>query len=432
MRLLLSLVLGLTATTLVAEDRPLIVDLLGINGHAVRFKPDIYQPLTHFVRTYHPMEWDLNGRTDTVPAFPFTRNRLDWSANYGTWKQHGFDIDCSLLFDSIKASDWIDPELNGKAYGHAFASAFGPSAPGSLVSSVEIGNEPSGYTNEQYTTLFSALASGIRTGDPKLRIASCAVTIGPSTPRARSIECFRGLDHLLDVLTIHLSARLEERPTWESSFPEDPRLAYIKQIRDVLAWRDRNAPAKPIWITEFGWDCSTKRPNPNDSFAKWIGVTDQQQAQWMVRATLLLTSLDIQRMYVQAADDADEPGPDRGAGITRNGVPKPSFYAMIHLVKTLGGHRFEGVIRQDHDAVVVRFRNATDKLKTVIVAWSPTGDDRSVPFTTPLPADRRVVRMQRMPLGEQLEDMPPPTTAADGSVTVTLTESPLYVWLDAR
>ena len=82
--------------------------------------------------------------------------------------------------------------------------------------------------------------------------------------------------------------------------------------------------------------------------------------------------------------------------------------------------------------MVLRFRNATDELKTVVVAWSPTGDERSVAFTTPLPADRRVVRMQRMPLAAQIEDLPAPTTAADGTVTVTLSESPLYVWLDVR
>lgn len=432
MRLLIALVLTLTATVLNAEERPLIVDLLGINGHAVRFKPDAHPPLIRFVRTYHPVEWDLDGRTDTVPAFPFTRNRLDWSASYGSWKKYGFEIDCCLLFDSIKTSDWIDPELNCKAYGHAFASAFGPTAPGALVSSVEIGNEPSGYTNEQYRIIFSALASGIRAGDPKIRIASCAVTSGPSTPRARSIECFRDLEHLLDVLTIHPSARLAERPTWESSFPEDPRLGYLQQVREVLTWRDRNAPGKPVWVTEFGWDCSTKRPNPTDSFAKWMGVTDQQQAQWMVRATLLLSTLDVQRMYLQASDDNDEPGPDRGAGITRNGLPKPSYYAMKHLVKTLSDYRFEGVIRQENDAVILRFREATDTQKTLVVAWSPTGDDRSVPFTTPLPADRRVVRMQRMPVGEPVDELPPPSSATDGSVTVTLTESPLYVWLDAR
>ncbi len=431
----LSLMFSLIPAGLHAAEspRPLLRELLGINGHAVLFKPDTYQALTRMVRDYHPMEWDLNGRTDTMPAFPFTRNRLDWSASYGSWRKAGYDVHCCLLFDSIKAADWIDPTLNGKAYGLAFAGAFGPSAPGALVSSVEIGNEPSGYTNDQYRTLFAALAAGVRAGDPRLQIASCAVTTGPSTPRARSIECFRDFDHLLDVITIHPSARLEERPTWGSTFPEDPAITYLKEVRDVLSWRERNAPGKPVWITEYGWDCSTRRPDQNGPFAKWSGVTDQQQAQWLVRATLLFATLDVQRVYLQAADDADEPGPDRSAGITRNGTAKPSFHALAHLVATLGDYRFAGIIRQDADAVVLRFRSAADELKTLVVAWSPTGDERSVAFTTPLPADRRVVRMQRMPLtAAQTEDLPAPPTAADGTVTVTLTESPLYVWLDAR
>ncbi len=434
MRFLPLVLLTLLSGVASAADtpRPLLRDLLGINGHAVLFKPEAYLPLTRLVRDYHPMEWDLNGRTDTVPAFPFTRNRLDWSALYGTWRTAGYDVDCALLFDPLKPSAWIDPTLNGIAYGQAFATAFGPAAPGALVSSVEIGNEPGAYDNDQYRTLFAALAGGVRAGDPRLRIASCAVTTGPSTPRTRSIECFRGLDRLVDVFTVHANARIEEWPTWRATFPEDPAVPYLKSIRDVLAWRDRNAPGKPVWITEYGWDCSTKRPDPSGPWAKWVGVTDQQQAQWLVRATLLFSTLEVQRAYVQVADDADEPGADRCSGITRNGVAKPAFHALAHLVATLGDYRFSGIIRQDQDAVVLRFRSASDELKTMVVAWSPTGDDRSVSFTTPLPADRQVVRMQRMPLGAQAEDLPPPITAADGTVTATLTESPLYVWLDAR
>lgn len=431
MRLLLPLLLAATASAADAP-RPLLAELLGINGHAVRFKPELYQPLTHFVRDYHPMEWDLDGRTDAVPAFPFTRNRLDWSVIYGAWRKAGYDVHCSLLFDPLKPTAWVDPTLNGTAYGQAFAAAFGPSAPGGLVSSVEIGNEPGAYDNDQYRVLFEALAGGIRTADPRLRIASCAVTTGPSTPQARSIECFRGLDRLLDILTVHPSARVEEWPTWRSTFPEDPAVPYFKVVRDVLSWRDRNAPGKPVWVTEYGWDCSTKRPDATGPWARWIGSTDQQQAQWLVRATLLFSTMEVQRAYVQQADDADEPGLDRCSGVTRNSVPKPSFHALAHLATTLGGYRFSGVIRQDADAVVLRFRSAADELKTVVVAWSPTGDDRSVAFTTPLPADRRVVRMQRMPLIAQTDDLPPPVTATDGTVTVTLTESPLYVWLDAR
>ena len=246
------------------------------------------------------------------------------------------------------------------------------------------------------------------------------------------MECFRGLERLVDVITVHASAQLDDWPTWHVTNPEDPAAPFLKEIRGVLAWRDRNAPAKPVWVTEFGWDSTTKRPASDSLWARWAGVTDQQQAQWLVRAVLLFTTLDVQRAYVFTFDDRDEPAFRASSGLTRNGTPKPSFHALAHLVATLGDHRLSGVVRQDDAAVVLRFRDSRDEQRTVLVLWSPTGDGRSVQFTQALPSDRKPVRMQRMPLGADTADLPLPALAADGTVTVTLDESPLYLWLEPR
>jgi hypothetical protein len=37
---------------------------------------------------------------------------------------------------------------------------------------------------------------------------------------------------------------------------------------------------KEVWVTEFGWDASTKTPAKTGDFAKWDGnVSDEKQAQ---------------------------------------------------------------------------------------------------------------------------------------------------------
>ena len=38
------------------EPHPLMRDFIGLNGHTVQFKPDLYRPLSGVVRDYHPVE----------------------------------------------------------------------------------------------------------------------------------------------------------------------------------------------------------------------------------------------------------------------------------------------------------------------------------------------------------------------------------------
>jgi len=49
----------------------------------------------------------------------------------------------------------------------------------------------------------------------------------------------------------------------------------------------------PPIITEFGWDSSTKPAPASGTFVKWIGNSDTQQAQWIVRSYLLFAALGL-------------------------------------------------------------------------------------------------------------------------------------------
>src|ERR1035437_1711558 len=56
------------------ETRPLMRDFIGINGHTVQFKPDLYRPVGGLVRDYHPVEWDLGKDSAELPGFPLARS----------------------------------------------------------------------------------------------------------------------------------------------------------------------------------------------------------------------------------------------------------------------------------------------------------------------------------------------------------------------
>src|SRR6187455_2994213 len=98
--------LALLAGSVTAEPRPLMKDFIGLNGHTVQFKPELYQPVGRLVRDYHPVEWDLGKDTTVLPEFPFAKNRVDWSGVYGSWQKQGWTTNACLMFESVPQAEW--------------------------------------------------------------------------------------------------------------------------------------------------------------------------------------------------------------------------------------------------------------------------------------------------------------------------------------
>src|SRR5690242_21150631 len=118
-------------------------------------------------------------------------------------------------------------------------------------------------------------------------------------------------------------------------------------IKETIAWRNAHAPGKEIWITEFGWDASTKPPPPTGDFSKSMSSTDTQQAQYLVRSFLVFSALDVDRAYIYYFNDDDTPTLHAASGLTRHFTPKPSYYAVSHLYRVLGDYRFARAVVQE-------------------------------------------------------------------------------------
>ena len=238
-------------------------EFIGLNVHTVQFRPALYSAVCWQVRDYHPFEWDVGDDTSRAPRFPMASNGVDWGKLYGSWVRAGFDIDACIMFDRFAAKSWKDRSRDAANYGRAFASYFGPSGAHPLVSSVEVGNEPSKYSEAEYREVFRSMASGFRAGDPKLRIATCAVMTGKTDEWSKPLSAVAGLEEQYDVLDIHSYPFVEGWPTWRRSYPEDPSIRYLKAIDDLVRWRDEHARGKQIWLTEFGYDSATRAPAPD-------------------------------------------------------------------------------------------------------------------------------------------------------------------------
>ncbi|HXG63318.1 MAG TPA: hypothetical protein VNO22_18250 [Planctomycetota bacterium] len=408
--------------------RPLLSEFVGINGHTVQFRPDLYAAAFRKVRDYHSLSWDLGKDTDSIPRFPEARNRVNWEHVYGSWKKAGFETDVCIMFDGTPPDSWKDPVRDARAYGLAFARFFGPSSR-DLVRAVEIGNEPGHYDDATYRKVFEAMARGFREGDPKLRIATCNLTVGKSGRYEKSVSCVAGLEALYDILNIHTYAMAEGWPSWKRSHPEDPKIAFLSSVQALIDWRRANAPGKEIWVTEFGWDACTKPPPAEGETSRWQGnVTDEQQARYLVRSIFLFSSMDVARAYIYFFNDSDEPGLHASSGVTRHFRPKPSFHALAHLQRTLGAYRFERILeRREGELYAFLYAHGEDPRRRAIAAWSPTGSGRTATARIPV-GTARIERVERMPL-EPGETPATEATVRNGVVEAAVGESPLYLFL---
>ena len=389
-------------------------DFMGLCGHTVQFKPELYAPVTRLVRDYHPLKWDFGEDTSYATKLPSARNGVDWNQVYGSWAKAGYRAEASLMFDDIKPGDWKDLPRDAFAYGKAFASALGP-----LIEAAEIGNEPGKYDDATYRTLFEAMARGIREGAPKMRIATCAANLGPSGAYSKSVDCIAGLEALYDIVNMHNYAEITGWPTWERSYAEDPKIDFLTNIRHVLKWRAEHAPDKEVWLTEFGWDATTKPNLTTGDFVKWKGSTETQQALWTVRAFMVLAATGLDRAYLYFFNDDDTPHLHASSGLTRNFVPKPAFHAVAHLQKTLGDYRFTRAIREGADGFVYEF---TSEAKARIwVVWKPESPGAPVKLEL---GKSRIAKAERTPLQAGTVE------SVSVNALVEATEAPLYLWLE--
>jgi len=409
--------------------KPLFRDFIGINGHTVSFKPELYSPVCRLVRDYHPMEWDTGKDSNYKLDFPFARNRVNWEQVYGSWKNHGFKTDACIMFETLQADQWNDIPKDAYLYGKRFAESFGPSAKLPLVEAVEIGNEPGKYDDATYRKVFENMSRGFRDGDPKLLVATCNVNVGKSGDYHKSVQCVEGLNSSYDVLNIHSYAMLEPWPTWKRSYPEDPALAaFMQDIDALIRWRDVHAQGKQVWLTEFGWDASTQSPASEGDFAKWQGNDDVQQAQWLVRSFFLFATRDLQRAYIYFFNDEDEAKFHASSGLTRSFKPKPSYFAVSHLHKTLADYRFsrivQGGVGEPH---VYEFLHESEASQAIWVAWMPTGDSQTKKLLLSL-ENHRLLGVEEMPLNSLPVDsrmMP----LVEGKIDIEVKETPIYLFL---
>lgn len=410
--------------------RPLFRDFVGLNGHSVVFKPELYKPVCGVVRDYHPTEWDLMGDTGKLPDWPLARNKVSWEKEYGSWHQAGLRIDVCLQFDNMKA-EWKNLGPDAFAYAKSFAQNFGPGGKWPFVEWMEIGNEPGLYDDASYRVMFESMARGIREGSPKMKIATCNVEVGPSDRYWKSVDLFKDHPELYDVLHIHRYAIAEQWPVWRRTYPENPKVPYLSSVQKLLDWRNANAPGKEVWVTEFGWDSSTKKPDPKGDWAKWVGSSDEEQARWLVRSFFLFAAMGVDKAFVYDFNDEDKPQLHACSGLTRHYQPKPAYHAVAWMLRSLADYRFSRVMKQSlEDGYDFEFVSDKPDAPVIWALWHATEAEHVMKLTL---EGRKVVRAERMPLA--MDDARASTaevSAGGDEIKMTVGERPCLLWLTPK
>lgn len=413
-----------------AEVRPLMRDFIGINGHTIQVKPELYRPAGRLMRDYHNLEWDLGMDTNSPSQLPNSIKGINWYDLYGSWAKAGIEVNVCIQWKNTHKDEsmWKDIPADAYRYGKSLGETFHADS-GTNVTSIQIGNEPGTYSDAAYRTILINMARGIRETNPDLLIVTCNMEPKERGTYWQNTAILKGADKYYDVIATHKYPMLEHYPTWARSYPEDPRTEFRKHADDLLAWRDRNAPGKQVWVTEFGYDSSTKEPEPTGTFKDWVDVSDEHHAQWLTRGFLVFAAAGVDRAYMYFFNDSDNPSFHAASGLTRNFEPKPVYYAQRHLLATLGDYRFTRAVSEKNEGLYLyEFTHGDDDAKRVWVAWSATGDGREFEHTlTDLPGE--VVKAQRMPMTDG--DAEAVEVVQDGSsATLTVTESPAYLWIE--
>lgn len=178
-----------------------------------------------------------------------------------------------------------------------------------------------------YAALLIQTSAAIRGIDPQAQILLGGLNPFDTDYLRRVAES--GAWSSFDILAIH--------PYVDPARPEAGVIgAAADGVRALLA----RFGHKPIWVTEIGWASGPSDRDPAGS------ADEQAQANYLVRAMLLLWRAGIERVFWYTLKD--DPGNPYGlvafgAGRDDFQTRKPAFYAFRTLSRVLGGARFVGM-----------------------------------------------------------------------------------------
>lgn len=257
----------------------------------------------------------------------------------------------------------------------------------------EIWNEPNGPTfwkpnanPKEYGELVLIAIQRIREADPNAKIMLGGM-VGNSDQiffGGRSwgftedlLSMYPEIVNYIDIYSVH------PYTFFQKSYPEERSITHKVGFMDlILDFRTilekNNAKSKTIWATEYGWHNAV-----NGLIYK--GVPEDTQAAYLVRASVLALSLDVEMLFPYTYRDGPE---DLTVSEAHFGMyryaepnaeepfePKPSAFAYQTMTQQLGNKSFtkdlKKMLKLDNNSYAYQFED-------IIVAWTTTSNGASI------------------------------------------------------
>ncbi len=225
-------------------------------------------------------------------------------------------------------------------------------------------------TTAQYNSMFRAAAEAVKRADPTARVTNSGFAgIDIETMNTLLTPYADGKKPLdfVDTLNVHYySGQIAPEiatvnsNTDRSGNTEGVR-TYGDDLRRLIAWRDKNKPGMPIWMSETGYNSAGP-----------TGVNEQYQAAYLPRAIMLALAAGIDKVFVYR-ESGSTPSLFAASGVMRDdGSLKPAWFTYATLIREMDGIK-TGAMRLPYPDPNVRLYAWTRGTETFLSAWAIDG-----------------------------------------------------------
>ncbi|MFK5857004.1 MAG: hypothetical protein QM503_12810 [Bacteroidota bacterium] len=348
---------------------------------------ELYGKVARLARNYHSINWDISkpGKNPNYQNMQLGNGTsatswLNWDREYSIWKSSGFSIDACIMFNNKNFSDslWHNTIKESNDYGGYFANHFSKST--SLISLVEIGNEPWAYSKPVYRNILAGMSNGLSKNAKNLTILSCAIqayapNIVLDNYIADYIEASNSSN--IDGLNTHLYSYVFNENGGQSAVNPEDRRSEVWSIANLQRFSSANMDGKPVYVTEFGYDSD----GGGDDCTHDVCITEFEQAIYGTRMALILYRLGVRQFYWYYFANVDYNSMKHNrSGLTssysKGMQQKESFKAFELLQNTIGNYYFHHIIMENDNAFVYAFSDSSGKIMRII-AWKPTSENHN-------------------------------------------------------
>jgi hypothetical protein len=392
--------------------------------------PQKFIAISKNLRSYERLDWDMVTPQD-IPDYEKmasgagtpAKKWLNWDREYQNWKNNGFKIDISLEFKQENFPDtlWKNPYRESYAFGREYAQHFFEDH--HLVNMIEIGNEPWDYPPALYRKILSRMNAGMKSVS-RVKVIPCAVqAYDPQKSDNNYIANYIDPStRNIDGLNTHIySYVFQEDGTRTAVNPEDPR-SEVWSLANLLRFRDRNLPGKPVYVTEFGFDSNGAGEDCTHSEC----VSEKVQAIYAVRMAMILWRLGARQFYwyffANVAYDSFLHNRSGLCGSYKTGFrPKLAFKYFYLLQQTIGNDHFVRIIREDKEVYAYLLKNYKTGQETII-AWRPTSSRHFILQRQTITVPGKVSKVLSLP-----DNQPLPYSHQENKLQIELSGNPVLI-----